>query len=80
MAATGEFYIFHIGTGSFQRSVCRTRTLRRNHIVGISVKDTEIDGLGSFQSFRIHRTTNRYGSSKDFRKTDGHVKGTHSTH
>ena len=65
MAAAGEFHILHIGTGSFQRSIGSTRTFRRNHIVGISVEDTELDGLGSFQPFRIHRTTDRYGGCKD---------------
>ena len=71
MIATGEFDVFHIGTGSLQSPVCRTRTFRSNHIVGIAVEDAELHLFGGFQAGRIHRSANGNCGRKYLRSTLG---------
>lgn len=80
MIATGEFDVFHISTNSLQGFICRTRTFRSNHIVGIAVEDTEFYLFGSFQAGRIHRSADRNCGCEYLRITDSHIKRTHTAH
>lgn len=80
MITSRKLNVFHISTFLLQSPVCRTRTFRCNHIVSITVENTKLYRLGSFQARHIYCTANRHSSSKYLRETDNHVKGSHSSH
>ena len=80
MITSRKLNVFHISTFLLQSPVCRTRTFRCNHIVSITVENTKLYRLGSFQARHIYCTANRHSSSKYLRETDSHVKGSHSSH
>lgn len=67
MITSRELDVFHISTCLLQSPVCRTRTFRCNHIVSITMENTKLYRLSSFQARHIYCTANRHSSSKYLR-------------